>query len=44
MGEFELGLEEVSRMFINRSGGRKAEVEGTLDKGTETGAGAHGGT
>lgn len=37
MGEFELGLEEVSRMFINRSGGRRAEVEGTLDKGTEKG-------
>lgn len=35
--KFELGLEEVSRMFTNRSGGRKAEVEGTLNKGTERG-------
>lgn len=35
--KFELGLEEVSRMLISRGGGRKAQVEGTLNKGTERG-------
>ena len=35
--KFKLGLEEVSRMFTSRGGGRKAQVKGTLNKGIERG-------
>lgn len=35
--QFEPGLEDVTRMFTSRGGGRKAQVKGTLNKGAERG-------
>lgn len=35
--QFEPGLEDVTRMFTSRGGGRKAQVKGTLNRGAERG-------
>lgn len=35
--KFELGLEEVSRIFTSQEGGRQAQVKGALNKGTKRG-------